>query len=237
MEVISLPQKSRSKISSLFKRIRLPRIPGTAVFVLIAALVILNLVVLLFYTSYSKYEQDIASTDEVISQLLNTLYLMRISPESKWKTIVQVSETTEVKMTVTDKPVWPQEIILSSMADLHSQLHHATDNFEVSIKLDNDTWLNVRYKSKSTAELMQIFMVTLAAVVAFALLFSAWNLLRFTRPLKEFKRAAEQLGVGLDSNPIIEYGPSIVKETASAMDQMQQRIHNLLKDKNNILDF
>lgn len=204
-------------------------------FSLIAILVIMNLIVLLFYTSYSKYEQDIASTDEVISQLLNTMYLMRISPESKWPTIIKVSETPEVKMSVAKMPVWEKTIEMKSPGDLHSQLHSISGNFSVSVKLQSGDWLNVKYTSKSTAELMQIFIVTLAAVVAFALLFSAWTLLRFTRPLREFKRAAEQLGVGLGSNPVIEYGPSIVRETASAMDQMQQRIQNLLKDKNQML--
>ena len=213
----------------------MPRVPGIAIFVLIATLVIANLIALLFYTNYTKYEQGLAGTDEVISQLFNTLYLMNQEPRFKWDKILQISETPEVKMSISHFPLYKHIIHASSMKDLHHQLHYATDRFQVSLQLTTNDFLNVNYHSKSTVELMQIFIITLASVVAFALLFSAWTLLRFTRPLREFKKAAEQLGVSLGSNPVIEYGPAIVKETAYAMDQMQQRIQKLLKDKNLML--
>lgn len=228
--------KLKNVIRTFFNWIRVPRsIPGSAVFVFVAALVVLNLVVLLCYTSYSKYEQNIANVEEVVSQLLNTVYLIKISPESRWQTIVDVSETPEVKLSISDTPQWQSIITADSVSELPKTLDHTADHFTVSVTLQNNRWLNVNYTAKSTTEFMQVFIVALAGMVAFALLFSAWSLMRFTRPLREFKRAAEQLGVELGGNPVIEYGPAIVRETAFAMDQMQSRIQNLLRDKNQML--
>lgn len=198
-------------------------------------LVVVNLGVVFVYTTYRKYEQNLASSEEMISQVLNTLYLIQISSEGKWQAIIQISQTPELKFSLSNKPTANYFIESYAASSLREHLKGIGNHFLISIHLPNQQWLNVNYQLKSPAALMQIFIVILAIVIAFALLFSAWTLVRFTRPLREFKRMAEQLGVGFHRNPIIEYGPAIVRETADAMDQMQQRIHNLLRDKNQML--
>lgn len=210
-------------------------VPGKVVFFIFAGLVILNFVLILVFLNYSKKEERLADSDEVITQLADTLSLFETTPEKDWSKIAKVSRTEKLDVGLTDEPRWSLQIMDHNLEQMGDILKQIPDHLAVSLKLDNGEWLNIRYTPLLHANLIQIFIVTLTLVVALALLFSAWTLLRFTGPLKQFKVAAEKLGVELTAKPMIEYGPAIVRQTANAMNQMQHRIMNLLQDRNLML--
>ena len=210
-------------------------VPGNVIFAIFAGLVVLNFIVILAFLSHSKKEERLADSDEVITQLADTLYLFETTPEKDWPKIAKVSRTEKLDVLLTEAPSWSLQITDHNLEQMGDILKQIPDHLAVSLRLDNGEWLNIKYTPLSNANLMQIFIVTLTLVVAAALLFSAWTLLRFTGPLKQFKQAAEKLGMELTAKPMIEYGPAIVKDTAYAMNQMQQRIVNLLQDRNLML--
>ncbi len=223
-------------IKKLTKPWRFPgTIPGKAIFIIFAGLVILNFILILIFLNHSKKEERLADSDEVITQLADTLYLFETTPEKDWPKIAKVSRTEKLDVGLTDAPRWSLQITDHNLEKMGDTLKQIPDHLAVSLRLDNGEWLNIKYTPLSNANLMQIFIVTLTLVVALALLFSAWTLLRFTGPLKQFKVAAEKLGIELTAKPMIEYGPAIVRDTAHAMNQMQQRIMNLLQDRNLML--
>lgn len=210
-------------------------VSGTVIFAVFVALVVINFVVLVFYTSHSRHEEYLANLDEVNAHLFNTLYLLHISPSSEWQRIATVSQTPDLSVSNSDEPIWPVQFSEKNLSQSNQILQQIPDGLAVSILLDNGSWLNVKYTPHSNAQLMQIFIISLGALTAFAFLISAWSMVRFTQPLKQFKKAAEQLGVDLRADPVIEYGPAIVRETAYAMNQMQDRIRALLQDRNRML--
>ena len=211
------------------------RVSGKFIFVAFLALVIINIVVLVAYTTYSSKEERLAGSDELITKLANTLYLLDNSPEKDWPTIARVSQTSELAVSISPAPLWSLQIIERGIDHLSDVLAKIPDDLAVSIRLDDDSWLNIQFTPVSDARVLQITIISLGVVVALALLFSAWTLVRFTVPLREFKRAADKLGVELRVQPMIEYGPAVVRETADAMNQMQQRILKLLQDRNRML--
>lgn len=216
--------------------LRLPRnISSMALFTLFTALIISNFVVLVAYTVYSQHETQLADADEVIIHLANTLHLLEISSESEWVRIAKVSETENLSIVLTEKALFPVRVEEYSLKQIHNVLKGAPEKFSMSILLPNKQWLNIKFQPNVNAYLVPLLILFLAFVVAVALLFSAWSLVRFTKPLKNFKRAAEQLGVELRADPVVEYGPAIVRETAYAMNQMQKRIRTLLDDRNYML--
>ena len=87
-------------------------------------------------------------------------------------------------------------------------------------------------RHRRTSELL---LISLELIMAIALMISAWSIHTFTRPLEKFKEAADRLGVDLEAAPLVEYGPAIVRETADAMNKMQQRIHDLINNRTKML--
>ena len=64
---------------------------------------------------------------------------------------------------------------------------------------------------------------------------SAWSINRFTKPLQNFKAAAERLGIDLQTTPQAVVGPSVVREAALALNKLQQRIQELIRDRTQVL--
>lgn len=210
-------------------------VSAKAIFVIVAGLVLLNLILVVAFVNYSKKEERLADSDEVITQLADTLYLFESTPEKDWQKIAKVSRTEKLAVDLSDSPLWPLTVTDFHLDRMSETLRRIPDDLAVSLQLSTGQWLNVKYTPTSSVNVMQVVIITITIVIALVLLFSAWTLLRFTVPLKKFKRAAEKLGVELTAEPMIEYGPAIVRETAYAMNQMQKRIMNLLHDRNLML--
>jgi signal transduction histidine kinase len=215
---------------------RIPRsVSGKVIFCILLSLVICNLVAVILYTQISRSEEHIANTDEVMNLLLGALYLFDKSPETEWLHIAKITQTPELRIQLTEKASYPRIVEHDTVAYLRDLVDKAIKETRFSIRLKKGHWLNVKYTPHSDKELLPLFILASSTVVTLSLLFSAWTLFRFTKPLQKFKRAAEQLGVELRAEPVIEYGPSIVRDTAFAMNQMQKRISSLLEDRNLML--
>lgn len=210
-------------------------VSGKVVFCLLIVLVSLNLIALIAYTAFSRSEEHMANTDEVTNSLISALYLFDKSPEIEWPKIADVAQTNELRVQLANTAMYHPTIDSDALVELKNMISGEAEKNQFSIRLNDHQWLNVRYTPHSNARLWQVFILTLSMVVTISLLFSAWSLFRFTIPLKKFKHAAEQLGVQLRAEPVIEYGPSIVRETAFAMNQMQKRISSLIEDRNLML--
>lgn len=63
----------------------------------------------------------------------------------------------------------------------------------------------------------------------------AWSINRFTRPIENFRWAAERLSTDLNTKPVPIDGPLVVQETAKAMNRMQQRIQTLIYNRTQML--
>ncbi len=213
----------------------LKNFPGKYIFAIIAGLVLFNFVIVVMITIYSKDLAQEADTDEVISQIVNTVYLLQISPKTEWDRIATVSKTSEFDVHFSTTP--QSEIQLSSNAlwKINPLVQNVHKDIIISVHLADNLWVNFHVQPRSRFPAIEVSVIILEAAVAFALFFAAWSMYRFTGPLKNFKKVAEQLGIKLHAEPLVEYGPAIVRETADAMNQMQTRIRDLLQDRNLML--
>lgn len=79
---------------------------------------------------------------------------------------------------------------------------------------------------------LPIFLVSLVLV---AILIAFWTARRLARPIREFARAAERLGVDLTAPPLAVRGPQELRTTIEVFNRMQERLRRFLEDRTQML--
>jgi len=203
---------------------------GPALFVL-TLIVILHLIVTYVFIEHNTNSLRRADRDEIIQKIGNTLFLVEATSGLNRIHAVSALDDPNLQVTLTEKPEFKLQFTGISFWEISKTLHNNLDAFAISIQLAENQWLNLNATVYSHFLFTQVLLILLEAIVFGAILFAAWSINRFTGPLKSFKRAAEELGVDLHAKPLAIYGPSIVRETAEAMNTMQLRIQELIRDR------
>jgi signal transduction histidine kinase len=86
--------------------------------------------------------------------------------------------------------------------------------------------------SSSGGYLLPIFLVSMVLV---AILIAFWTARRLARPIREFARGAERLGVDLSAPPLAVRGPQELRTTIAAFNRMQDRLQRFLEDRTQML--
>lgn len=105
----------------------------------------------------------------------------------------------------------------------------------LSFPIKKNLWLNCKMVPTYSLYETLIYLVLLDFLVLGLYLFYVFSLHRFAEPLESLKNSAEKLGIDLNTPPEKTFGPKIVRETASAMHQLQIRIKNLISTRTQML--
>ncbi len=208
---------------------------GRKLLVFISIMALCHLIAMIFYTQYTKSTRQALDRDQIIEQMITTIEHMRITPPRQRLAYLKSLYYPLISMELSDTPLFSEQITDGLFWQLEKKLHHQQYSIEVSYLLSNQQWLNLKAKIDSNGLELQLFLILAELIVAGALLFSAWSVARFTVPLNAFKDWAERVGLQTPNAKFSTYGPSIVRETAKAMQQMQERLHNLLENRNKML--
>lgn len=101
--------------------------------------------------------------------------------------------------------------------------------------LQNGKWLHYTESPASSSFDLPLWIVLFEMLIIGLIVFYFWSGSRFTVPLKNFKLSAERFGDGLNTEFFSEYGPSVVREAADAMNKMQRRIQDLINSRTQLL--
>jgi len=114
--------------------------------------------------------------------------------------------------------------------------HAMASRFFIQVRLRDGTW--VRFERRIPPELfdwpveMLITLgILLVGVTALSLVAVRW----IVQPLRELRRAADDLGKDIHRPPLAESGPIEVAETSHAFNTMQRRIARFVEDRSRIL--
>lgn len=204
---------------------------GGAAFFILTLIVIAHLTITYVAIERNKVVMHRADRDEVIQKIINTIQLVEATPTTHRVYAVHALADPELHVSLTNSPAFELKFTELSFWTITQALRNNLDSFEISILLDHGQWLNLHATVYSHFLLMQFFLIILEIIVFGAVLFAAWSINRFTGPLENFKRAADKLGMDLHAKPLAIYGPNIVRKTAQAMNTMQQRIQELIRDR------
>jgi len=208
---------------------------------IISAMIVVHLVVLVIFTQQHRSTQKEMVKDRTIQKVMNVLHMIEATPPAQLEQAVRALDEPSVNVSLTEKPLWKARFDELSFWAISRNLRDDTERIALSLQLTNGKWLNIQAAIVSKTWFAQFFLLLLEVIVAVFLLFYAWSINRFTRPLKEFKKAAERLGVDVNARvdihnmPEVAYGPSVVRETAHAMNKMRERIRDLIRDRTQML--
>jgi signal transduction histidine kinase len=79
------------------------------------------------------------------------------------------------------------------------------------------------------------FLIFLTTNVLVSILVAFWTARRLARPIREFARAAERLGVDLTAPSLAVRGPQELRTTIAAFNRMQDRLKRFLEDRTQML--
>lgn len=188
-----------------------------------------------YFRTYRASSQAIRR-DAVIQKIINAVFLVEATPVANRAKAVSAMDDPDLLTSLSNKPRWPLRFHQISYWDISNTLHNHIGSFSVSIDMGAGKWLNLDAAIYSHMLVEQFILLGIEVLVLGSLLVVVWSINRFTQPLRRFKKAAEKLGIDLHSEPLdIINGPVVVREAAQAMNQMQGRIQDLIRDRTQML--
>jgi signal transduction histidine kinase len=77
--------------------------------------------------------------------------------------------------------------------------------------------------------------IFLASLLSVTIVIALWTARRLARPIREFARAAERLGVDLPAPSLAVRGPQELRSTIQTFNRMQERLRRFLEDRTQML--
>lgn len=219
---------------SLAQRI-IHRMSGKIILSIFLGIIAMHIVLLSFFLQDNRAAIQSARRDEVIQKIINAIYLVEATPIANRAHAVAAMADPVLKVTFSKKPLWPLQFKQVSFWPIIHALRNKLDAFSISIMLSPGQWLNLNAAVYSRILTQQLLMIGLEILVFGTILIVLWSMIRFTRPLKNFTNAVDKLGIDLESTPLDIDGPTVVREAARAMNKMQQRIKDLIRDRTQVL--
>lgn len=210
-------------------------ISGKTALIILTVVIMVHLALMYYYVQGNRMVQRAVRRDVIIQKIINAIYLVEVMPEANRQHAVSAMVDPSLHVSLSSQPQWKRQFTEISFWKISHALRHKLDSFEVSIRLGRAQWLNLKATANSTQLLRQLLLVSVEILVLGTMLIAGWSVNRFTRPLENFKRAAKKLSIDLHSHPINIDGPSVVRETAVAMNEMQHRIQKLIQDRTRML--
>ena len=118
----------------------------------------------------------------------------------------------------------------------HVDERHETKGFEetllVSLPLPDNSWLNFAAPIQSPEPFWSFrFGLSILVMVTAVAVLSALVVRHLTKPLAVVAKAARRLGIDVKAPPLLETGPSEVRQVARAFNEMQERIRRFVEDR------
>ena len=202
---------------------------------ILACVVVLHIVMMVFYLNEFRHNRQIIKNEAVIQKIINAIYLVEAMPDKNRAKAIQAMADPDLTVTLTTTPKSKLQFKTIKYWEIEHALKKNKNNFSLSINISNQQWLNFKATIYTHYVFRQLFLIVAEILIFMTIYIAAWSVTRFTRPLKKIKLAAEQLGIDLHSRPVDIYGPPVVQEAAQAMNQMQNRIQDLIRDRTQML--
>ena len=208
---------------------------GRKVLGVLSVIVVVHLVAMSFYINDNRRARRTANRDAVIQKIVNAIHLLEATPVADRAKAIGAMNDPYLKASITVKPKYKLQFKVISFWEISQALRKQLESFDLSIELTKEQWLNVDASIYTQFLLTQLLFVSIEIAILGTILISAWSINRFTRPIEKFKRAAERLSFDLNTEPVTIDGPSVVQEAARAMNKMQERIRELIRDRTQML--
>jgi signal transduction histidine kinase len=211
-------------------------VSGKRALTILVIVVIAHLCLMITYLHNNRVARETVKRDAVIQKIINAIFLVEATPVTNRVKAISAMDDPDLHVSLSSSPKWDLRFKQISFWDISKALRNNLDSFSISIQMEKDQWLNLNATIYSHILLDQLVLLGVEILVLGSILITAWSINRFTQPLQQFKQAAEKLGIDLHSQPLdVMGGPMVVREAAHAMNKMQKRIQDLIRDRTQML--
>lgn len=104
-----------------------------------------------------------------------------------------------------------------------------------SVKLEDGRWLNMTGNFRIPKRSLTPIMLPMGILAVMIILIVWFSINRLTKPLRTLATAANDLGRGVDVDPLPEAGPEEVRAATRSFNEMQERLTRFVSDRTRML--
>ncbi|EKD76764.1 MAG: Sensor protein [uncultured bacterium] len=198
-------------------------------------IIIFHIVFMMYLIESNRTAAQVENRSKLFQKITNVIYLAEATPIKSREAAINAIDDPDIHVALSAEPNSTDQFKATSFWKIIHALEKNTNAFSISIQLRNQQWLNIKAKYYSRVFLNQLFLIIIEIVVFGAVLLALWSINRFTKPLKKIQLSAEQLGINLEKLPLDVRGPKVVQEISHALNQMQDRIFQLVRNRTQLL--
>lgn len=207
------------------------KIVGRVIFFMLIIMVVTHLIVFVAYSDFDNDDNKKVNKDLMVQQVLHLIQVVLTTPDKDRQSVITAVNVPNISISMTPEPTHSLVFREISLWDILEKITKQNERIHLSVRLQEGQWLNIQAEVVSRPWIIQMFLLSLEVMLALAVLFYFWSINRFTAPVKRFAQAAERLGKDLHSSSLVEAGPPVVREAVRAMNTMQDRIRDMVRDR------
>lgn len=205
------------------------------IMIILYTLIIFHVLLTFYLLHHNQLARQAEMRNQLFQKIANTVYLLDATPLQHRTAAVNAIDDSIIHVTLSKMPLFSLQIKKHADLKLLQALEKAKNIFFISIQLNHQQWLNIKAILYTRIVFTQLFFM-LGELLLFAVaLIAFWSIRRFTSPLEKIKLSAEQLGIHFNVKPIDVYGPKSVQDVSQALNQMQNRILQLIRNRTQLL--
>lgn len=204
-------------------------------FTILLIIISIHLIAMVFFMNDNRSAHRAEMRDAVIQKIVNVINLIYATPVENRSKAILAHADPYLDASITEKPLWPLQFSSVSYWQINQALHRQLELFSISIQVESQQWLNIHATIYSHFFMTQFIYFIVEVLIFSIVLIAMWMIGRYTKPFRSFTEMAERLGVDLASELLPIDGPSVVREAYEAMNRMQSRIQELIRDRTQML--
>ncbi len=211
---------------------RKPFISRSLVYIF-SAIIIFDLVLIIGFVRYSDETARHSEIRDNIRKITDILDIVRNTLPNNEALLLSTLKYSNILMSISKKPKWhDMRLDTLSLWQINSYLKkNYRDPLTFSYPLKSGAWLNLSIAPVAHFSISGLLLILLAVFMTFIILSYAWAVDRFTTSINDITRRTKHLGLTLTPSQIPIYGPNIVRRAMQSINEMQNRITQLTKER------
>lgn len=203
--------------------------------IILYAIILFHLMLMAYLLYTNQLARQVETRNKIFQKITNAVYLLEATPVSNREKALKVIDDPDIQVDLSIQPKSSLQFKKDSFWKMMHALEKSQHTFSISVQLKNKQWVNIQGALYTRIVLTQLFFMLIELFIFGAILTVFWSVNRFSAPLKKIKLSAESLGIDSSFKPIEVYGPKQVREVSKALNQMQNRISQLVRHRTQLL--
>lgn len=204
-------------------------------FTLLICMLLFQFSLFAWYQHFNRANTNLVNKELITEQILLLVQRARQTNTHQIQKIINKSMIPNAVNSIATQPQWDSRITKQSLWNVRKSIINMHKHIKISIRIDKNRWLNFSVNLIPRQPWVQMLVISMSAVVFCLTLLIIWLLFRYTMPLTKIQKAASRLGKNIRAKPMTLHGHKIARDTFLAINDMQQKIKNLLEERTKML--